>query len=95
MRIQQVLRATASEDEREPVDLGPWQALQDALTEVSRDVTVPYAVELADRIPPVGIRLQRDFPALLTLLRAHALSTCRGDGGPPARLRWSAIALQP
>jgi hypothetical protein len=36
-------------------------------------VAVPFAGKLADLIPPVAVRLRRDFKLLLTLIRAHAL----------------------
>jgi hypothetical protein len=34
---------------------------------------MPFAKTLADLIPPVAVRLRRDFGALLNLIRAHAL----------------------
>jgi hypothetical protein len=34
---------------------------------------VPFATTLAALIPPVSVRLRRDFKLLLTLIRAHAL----------------------
>jgi hypothetical protein len=36
-------------------------------------VKIPYAKRLAGSIPPVAVRLRRDFAALLNLIRAHAL----------------------
>ena len=36
-------------------------------------MTIPYAKELAKLIPPVAVRLRRDFGSLLALIRAHAL----------------------
>ena len=36
-------------------------------------MTIPYAIELAKLIPPVAVRLRRDFSALLNLIRAHTL----------------------
>jgi hypothetical protein len=36
-------------------------------------VAVAYAGELAAMIPPVAVRLRRDFRALLSLIRAHAI----------------------
>jgi hypothetical protein len=36
-------------------------------------VTIPYARELAAKIPPLAVRLRRDFGALLNLIKAHAL----------------------
>jgi hypothetical protein len=54
-------------------DYAPWQSLQEWLGTGERRVTVPYARWLADRIPPVAVRLRRDFGMLLSLIRAHAL----------------------
>jgi hypothetical protein len=36
-------------------------------------VIIPYAQQVADLIPPVAVRLRRDFKAVLTLVRIHAL----------------------
>jgi biotin operon repressor len=36
-------------------------------------VDIPFAKELAALIPPIAVRLRRDFPTLLNLIRAHAL----------------------
>lgn len=54
-------------------DLEPWRDLQRWLAEQDNRVTIPYARALAERIPPVAVRLRRDFGALLALVRAHAL----------------------
>jgi hypothetical protein len=67
-----VLLALA-EDDREDVDLGPWQALQRWLEMSETRVTIPYAKDLAGEIPPLAVRLRRDFSAVLGLIRAHAL----------------------
>ena len=37
------------------------------------NVVIPFASVLADLVPPVAVRLRRDFGALLTLIRVHAL----------------------
>ncbi len=37
------------------------------------NIVVPYADSLAELIPPVSVRLRRDFPLLLSLIRSHAL----------------------
>ncbi len=55
------------------VDLAPWLALQDWLTGAEHRVTLPYAAHLAEAIPPVAVRLRRDFSTLLNLIRAHAI----------------------
>jgi len=36
-------------------------------------VTTPYAPALAELVPPVAVRLRRDFGVVLNLIRAHAV----------------------
>ena len=55
------------------VDLAPWLALQTWLARAEHRVVIPYATRLAELIPPVAVRLRRDFGALLALVRAHAI----------------------
>jgi hypothetical protein len=55
------------------VDLSSWQALQVWLANSMCEVVIPYALTLAEEVPPVAIRLRRDFKTILTLIRAHAL----------------------
>lgn len=54
-------------------DRRAWHDLQTWLTGAVVDVVVPFASTLAEAIPPVTVRLRRDFPAMLTLIEAHAL----------------------
>lgn len=72
-----VLRAigrAANGSAPEQPDLGPWHALQRWLErEGVRSVTIPYAERLAELVPADLVRMRRDFPQLLTLIRAHAL----------------------
>jgi len=51
----------------------PWHELQDWLAGGPTAVEVPYARALAEAIPPVAVRLRRDFATVLSLIRAHAL----------------------
>jgi hypothetical protein len=51
----------------------PWHGLQDWLASGPTAVEVPYARTLAQAIPPVAVRLRRDFATVLSLIRAHAL----------------------
>jgi hypothetical protein len=62
-------------EEVEEADLEPWHALQRWLESPStaRSVTIPYAEALANLVPPLAVRLRRDFGALLSLIRAHAI----------------------
>jgi DNA-binding Lrp family transcriptional regulator len=54
-------------------ELEPWHQLQYWLADGERRVVVPFARVLAKLIPPVAVRLRRDFGAVLGLTRAHAL----------------------
>jgi hypothetical protein len=61
-------------DERSSsTDLEEWRGLQRWLAGAEHRVVVPYALGLAQRVPPVAVRLRRDFGALLALIRAHAM----------------------
>ena len=76
-------------------DLEQWRDLQRWLADAEHRVTIPYALQLAQQVPPVAVRLRRDFGSLLALIRAHAVlhqaSRERDDDGPhhrhPRRLR--------
>jgi hypothetical protein len=68
-----VMAALAEEAGKAGPNFEPWHALQVWLEGAEHRVSVPYATILADLIPPVAIRLRRDFGALLNLVRAHAL----------------------
>jgi hypothetical protein len=71
-QTQAVMR-TLAVDKASAFDYAPWQAFQEWLATGERGVFVPYAGWLADMIPPVAVRLRRDFGMLLSLIRAHAL----------------------
>lgn len=62
---------------RPPADVrdlqAEWQALQGWLETADHDVVIPYAETLAGLIPPVAVRLRRDFPTLLALIKAHTV----------------------
>ena len=68
-----IMAALASEDGGDSPGLGAWHSLQEWLAAAEHRVVVPYAEELAATIPPVAVRLRRDFGALLNLIRAHAI----------------------
>jgi hypothetical protein len=67
-----VLRALAHGKTR-TIDLSRWQALQTWLAASACEVVIPYASALADMVPPVAIRLRRDFETVLNLIRAHVI----------------------
>ncbi|HLM99281.1 MAG TPA: hypothetical protein VK335_08380 [Bryobacteraceae bacterium] len=54
------------------IDLAPWHSLQAWLAAGERRITIPFGEQLAKLIPPVAVRLRRDFGALFTLIKAHA-----------------------
>jgi hypothetical protein len=68
-----VMAALAVEADEAGPNFDPWHALQIWLESAEHRVFIPYAKILADLIPPVAVRLRRDFGALLNLIRAHAL----------------------
>jgi hypothetical protein len=54
-------------------DRRDWHEMQSWLADEALAVTIPFDAALAEAIPSYSIRVRRDFPALLTLVRAHAL----------------------
>jgi hypothetical protein len=68
-----VFQALAQESSRDGIDLTPWHALQTWLATGSTEVVIPFAEKLARLVPPVAVRLRRDFKTILLLIRAHAL----------------------
>lgn len=66
-----ILRALAEPPRQ--VDTEPFHALQRWLETGARAVAIPYARPLAAAIPPVAVRLRRDFGTVLALIRAHGL----------------------
>jgi hypothetical protein len=69
----EVFRALAQENNRVEIDLTSWRALQTWLATGPTEVVIPFAENLAKLVPPVAVRLRRDFKTLLLLIRAHAL----------------------
>jgi hypothetical protein len=68
-----VMAALAEEAGEATPDFATWHAFQVWLESAEHRVWIPYAKILAELIPPVAVRLRRDFGALLNLIRAHAL----------------------
>ena len=54
-------------------DFSGWHAYARWIAAGNHEVTIPYAEWLASQIPPVAVRLRRDFRALLRLIQAHAI----------------------
>lgn len=72
-QTKNVLLTLAADDPEIGPDLAPWHGLQDWLAGGERRVVIPFARRLAELIPPVAVRLRRDFTTVLGLIRAHAL----------------------
>jgi hypothetical protein len=72
-QTRDIMAALASEATGYLPDLGAWHSLQEWLVAAEHRVGVPYAEELAAVVPPIAVRLRRDFGALLNLIRAHAI----------------------
>jgi hypothetical protein len=68
-----VMAALAEEVGEAEANIEPWHALQRWLESAEHRVWIPYAKKLAELIPPVAVRLRRDFGAVLNLIRAHTL----------------------
>ena len=71
-QTKRILRALA-EPRDHAIDVDEWTALQRWLAHGDHRVHVPYAATLADLVPPIAVRLRRDFGLLLSLVRAHAI----------------------
>ena len=67
------MTALAEEAGKAVPDLEVWHALQVWLESAEHRVSVVYAKKLAKLVPPVAVRLRRDFGAVLNLIRAHAV----------------------
>lgn len=58
---------------RAVANLEQWHALQETLESEDPRVAIPFAPALAELVPPVAVRMRRDFEVILGLIRAHAL----------------------
>jgi hypothetical protein len=72
-QTRDVLAALAEESAGDGPDLKRWHALQIWLERAEHRITIPYSKVLASLVPPIAVRLRRDFGAVLNLIRAHAL----------------------
>lgn len=54
-------------------DSSRWHELQVWLSAGDKRVVIPFAKVLAESVPPVDVRMRRDFKQVLTLIKAHAL----------------------
>jgi len=69
-----IMKAQAGRQGRaQNINVASWHALQRAIALEPASVAIPFAQVLADLIPPVAVRLRRDYPTVLALIEAHAL----------------------
>ena len=68
-----VLLAVAEGRKPSAEELDLWHALQEWLAGAEHRVSVPFLRLLAELTEPIATRLRRDFPALASLIRAHAI----------------------
>ena len=69
-----IIRMLAREDGRAAADdLDDWRTLQTWIAAQDNRVTIPFALKLAELVPPVAVRLRRDFATVLNLVKAHAI----------------------
>jgi len=66
-------QADAINNPHSDIDFSMWHALQQWLQGAEHRVYIPYAQALAQSIPPIAVRLRRDFTAILRLIYAHAI----------------------
>ena len=80
-----VLRQTALKrygDEMAP-DLGEWVRFQEWIAQANHKVAVPFAHDLSKVIPPVAVRLRRDWNAILGLSSlTRSFTNSRGSRTP-------------
>jgi hypothetical protein len=68
-----VMKAQARGTKASRGDQIPFLALQHIIETEKPEVIIPYGEVLAGTTNPAAVKLRRDFPAVLTLIQAHAL----------------------
>lgn len=68
-----ILLRTAEDQGEAPPIPEAWAKYQGWLETAEQRVSIPYAVRLAELIPPVAVRLRRDFATIISLIKAHAI----------------------
>lgn len=71
---QSLLNAAAGRTRTEiDIDLSSWFEVQQNIKENPVDVKIPYAERLAEHMPIDNIKVQRDFPKVLSMIKACSL----------------------
>ena len=56
-----------------PIDADAWHALYEFVRSNLTGVEIPFVRQIVERLPKSHDRIKRDFPQLLSLIKAHAL----------------------
>lgn len=72
-QTRQILFAQALSNETPTPDLEAFHSLQSWVAVAERRVAIPYGPVIATLIPPTDLRVRRDFPTVLSLIKAHAM----------------------
>ena len=72
-QIRRTLLVQADDRKTEQIDLSRWHELDRQITSNLVPAVIPFASDLAKALPDTHFRVQRDFPQVLSLIRAHAL----------------------
>lgn len=67
-----IMKAIAA-GQRTEADFSEWHAFARWIAAGNKNVVIPYAGWLAENIPPIAVRLRRDFRAVLRLIETHAI----------------------
>jgi hypothetical protein len=79
-RIREALVAQTCGQVRPERDMTRWHALDAYIASGDFNVDIPFGRLLAERLPTSHFRVLRDFPQVLSLIKAHALlHQCRRD----------------
>ncbi len=68
-----MIQALGITQKPEPIDAGLWHNFFEYVRTGPKDIIIPFAGKIAKRLPKTHDRIKRDFPQILSLIRAHAL----------------------
>ena len=71
-QTRNILLSMAAGPSPAAADFAEWHAYDDWLGHANHRVAIPYARYLAENVPPVAVRLRRDFRGVLRLIETHA-----------------------
>jgi len=71
--LTRAIMLAAAQEDSEPFDFAAHHALHRWIATQPAVVTIPFGQKLAKETNASAVRLRRDFPAVLGLIRAHAL----------------------